>query len=105
MSTATVKPRWWENETSSPTTKVTLIPWKEYDGTWEVQHDGKVLGRVERYEGSHDRQIAGTRLRHPGVRKTLWAATTLDGRTDYYREHDSRADALRVLLRAAGVHR
>lgn len=98
----TIRPRVWESERFAPTTTVTLTPAK-FDGTWEVRHDGRLLGRVVRYTGSHDRKIAGTRLRSAGRRRTLWAATTPNGHTDYWREHDTRADAIRVLLNTAGL--
>lgn len=88
--------RWsWEPESEI---EVTLRPSKYSDAEWHVLLDGKDIGRVDRYTGSLDRKYKGSRLRHPGKRRTLWSVRG-PGKDDYgLYGYVSRAEAIRWLL-------
>lgn len=73
---------------------------KGYDAGDEVYLDGTWIGTVERYKGSIDTQIAGTRLRRQGVTRTLWALRG-PGMSRSFFEYVSRAEAIRYLIGSA----
>lgn len=93
--TVTLKPVWWDD--AYPT--FTLKPRKFGTDQWEAfTPDGTWIGTVTRYTGSIDTKISGTRLRHEGVRRTLWAYCRPGSNYTMW-EQVSRADCLRRLFR------
>ena len=87
--------RWWDDATH----EVDLIESKFGNDEWEVYlPDGTWIGTVGRYTGSLDRRIAGTRLRHPGKRRTLWHEQGTSYDRAFYGQV-SRADCIRTLIR------
>lgn len=92
----TVKSPWWDGEAYP---EFTLKPRQFGRDDWEVfLPDGTWLGTVGRYTGSIDTKIAGTRLRHEGVRRTLWSYLRPGSRYTMF-EQESRAECLRRLYR------
>lgn len=93
----TIKTRAWESE---PERQVDLIPHEFASDEWEVYlPDGAWIGTVGRYTGSLDRKIKGTRLRHPGKRRTLWYVQGTHKHSRPLYGQVSRADCTRVLIR------
>lgn len=90
----TIKPRWWDDATF----QVKLSPHAHHPDEWEVfTLDGSHVGTVTRYEGSLDRKLAGTRLRSPGKRRTLWAYRSPGSGYTMWEQY-SRADCIRSLV-------
>lgn len=95
-----VKARWWETGSDRTfLTKKRHSYTEGYDAGTEVYlPDGTWLGTVEKYTGSLDRKYAGSRLRHPGKRRTLWSYQGPgEGRPMFGQV--SRADCIRALAR------
>lgn len=102
--TITVKQPWWSSDEPF---EVVLVPRKHYTEAYkDKEHDvhlpdadgnpGVWLGSVEKYEGSIDTKIKGTRLRHEGKRRTLWKKQG-PGETRGSYQHESRAEVIRSL--------
>lgn len=80
--------------------EVTLRPHQFMRDDWEVYIDGTWIGTVGKYMGTLDRPISrGSRIVHRGKRRTLWH---FKGTSEHSRSlfgYESRAEAIRGLLR------
>jgi hypothetical protein len=64
------------------------------------EEDGTMLGIIGEYEGTIDTKLPGSRLVRRGKRRTFWVARqNAQARGDYWRNHVSQSDAIRVLVR------
>lgn len=63
---------------------------------------GEPIGVIRPHATQSERKISGTRLVSRGATFTAWAAREAGGdRFDYFMQHRSQADAIRVLLSRA----
>lgn len=95
--TTTVRLRRYSWMPDGPTIEATLDP--HDSDRWQVTVDGVVVGHVERYEGSLDRDAG--HLRIPGKRRTLWAAKLPPYKSRWSWDYVSRAEAIRYLVALA----
>jgi len=94
IKTVKVASPWWDG---GEYPEFTLKPQQFGSDSWEAfTPDGTWIGTVTRYTGSIDTKISGTRLRHQGVRRTLWAYKRPGSQYTMW-EQESRAYCLRRL--------
>lgn len=103
------KPKTFRRHSWDPTETVTVYlekpaeEWRTRDlDVYLTAEGGEPIGTITPHATQSERKISGTRLVSRGATFTAWAAREAGGdRFDYFMQHRSQADAIRVLLSRA----